>query len=323
MVLVTPQQKQHRFRIILAFTLLYVCWGSTFLAIAVAVKNMPPLMMGASRFITSGTLMLAFCAISGRKLFPGRREILLLGAIGVLLLSTGNVSVGWAEQYVPSGLSALILAITPIWVAVIETFVLRKVKLSTRGAAGLVLGIVGLFILLWPRIHTTTKLGRMEFIGCLVLIWAALSWTLGTLLSKYTKVSVDPFTATGWQMLIAGLVNLSGAAFFEEFGRAHWNAAAIGSIAYLVTGGSLLGFTAYIWLLDHVPTAKVATYAYVNPVIAVTLGVLVLGERFTWRMGLAAALVFGGVAIVQSRGQTRRPLINRTRKSTIAMTSST
>ena len=294
----TPQQKQHRFRIILAFTLLYVCWGSTFLAIAVAVKNMPPFMMGASRFMTSGTLMLAFCALSGRKLFPGLRQLALLGAIGVLLLSTGNVSVGWAEQYVPSGLSALILAITPIWVAVIETFILRKVKLAARGAAGLVLGIVGLLILLWPRIHTTTKLGRIELIGCVVLIWAALSWTLGTLLSKYTKVSVDPFTATGWQMLIAGLVNLSGAAFFGEIGRAHWNAAAIGSIAYLVTGGSLLGFTAYIWLLDHVPTAKVATYAYVNPVIAVILGTVFLHEPFDIYILIGTAVIVAGVGLV-------------------------
>lgn len=268
------------------------------MAIAVAVKNMPPLMMGASRFITSGVLMLAFCAVSGRKLFPGGKELLLLGAIGVLLLSTGNVSVGWAEQYVPSGLSALILAITPIWVAVIETFILRKVKLSARGAAGLVLGIVGLFILLWPRIHTTTKLGRMELIGCFVLIWAALSWTLGTLLSKYTKVSVDPFTATGWQMLLAGLTNLTGAAVFGDLTKAHWNPAAIGSIAYLVTGGSLLGFTAYIWLLDHVPTAKVATYAYVNPVIAVILGTVFLHEPVDVYILIGTAVIVAGVGLV-------------------------
>jgi drug/metabolite transporter (DMT)-like permease len=295
---VTPREKQLRFRIIVAFTLLYVCWGSTFMAIAVAVKNMPPLVMGATRFCVSGLLMLAYCAFTGRKLKPTARELGLLVVIGVLLLSTGNVSVGWAEQYVPSGLSALILAITPIWVAIFESFILRKVKLSAKSAAGLALGIAGLFVLLWPRIQTTSNLGRMELIGCVVLIWAALSWTLGTLLSKYTKVSVDPFVATGWQMLGAGVVNTAGALVTSGFARTHWNPAAIVSIAYLITGGSLLGFTAYIWLLDHVATAKVATYAYVNPVIAVILGTIFLHEKLDIYIVVGTLVIVAGVILV-------------------------
>jgi drug/metabolite transporter (DMT)-like permease len=295
---VTPREKQLRFRIVLAFTLLYVCWGSTFMAIAVAVKNMPPFVMGATRFTVAGLLMLGYCRISGRKIVPSFRELLLLGAIGVLLLTTGNVMVGWAEQYVPSGLSALIMAITPIWVALIETFVLRKVQLSRRSLAGLAVGIVGLGVLLWPRIHTTTKLGRMELIGCLVLIWAALSWTLGSLLSKYTNVSVDPFTATGWQMLLSGIVNASAAALLGNFAQAHWNAEAIGSIGYLITFGSLLGFTAYIWLLEHVATGKVATYAYVNPVIAVILGAVFLHEKVDVFIVAGTAVIVAGVVLV-------------------------
>jgi drug/metabolite transporter (DMT)-like permease len=295
---VTPREKQHRFRIIVAFTLLYICWGSTFMAIAVAVKYMPPLVMGATRFIAAGTLMLAYCALTGRKVLASRRELLLLGAIGVLLLTTGNVVVGWAEQYVPSGLAALILAITPIWVALVEAVILKKVKLSAKGMSGLALGIVGLFVLLWPRIHATTSLGRMQLWGSLALIWAALSWTLGTLLSKYTKVSVDPFTATGWQMLLAGLVNLSGAVVAGDLGKVHWNWPAIGAIAYLVTGGSLLGFTAYIWLLEHVATAKVATYAYVNPVIAVILGTIVLHEPIDVFIIAGTLVIVVGVVLV-------------------------
>jgi drug/metabolite transporter (DMT)-like permease len=227
-----------------------------------------------------------------------KRELLLLGAIGVLLLSTGNVVVGWAEQYVPSGLAALILAITPIWVALIEAVILKKVKLSTKGISGLALGIVGLFVLLWPRIHATTNLGRMQLWGSLALIWAALSWTLGTLLSKYTKVSVDPFTATGWQMLLAGLVNLGDATIAGDLTKIHWNAPAIGAITYLVTGGSLLGFTAYIWLLEHVATAKVATYAYVNPVIAVILGTIVLHEPIDAFIIAGTLVIVVGVVLV-------------------------
>jgi drug/metabolite transporter (DMT)-like permease len=298
MEVVTPREQQHRFRIILAFTLLYICWGSTFMAIAVAVKYMPPFVMGATRFIASGTLMLAYCALSGRKVLASKRELLLLGAIGVLLLTTGNVVVGWAEQYVPSGLSALILAITPLWVALIEAVILKKVKLSTKGLAGLARGIVGRFILLWPRIHSTSPMGRIQLWASLALIWAALSWTLGTQLSKYTRVSVDPFTAPGWQMLIAGLVNFGGAAALGEIGKAHWNLPSIGAIAYLVTGGSLLGFTAYIWLLEHVATAKVATYAYVNPVIAVILGALVLHEPVDIYIIAGTLVIVIGVVLV-------------------------
>lgn len=294
----TPREKQHRLRLIVAFTLLYVCWGSTFMAIAVAVKNMPPFMMGATRFLASGLLMLGYCALTGRKLWPSRNELLVLAAIGILLLSGGNVSVGWAEKYVPSGLAALILAVTPLWVALIEAFILRKARLSRKGLVGLALGMVGLFILLWPRIQSTSALGRMELLGCLVLIVAALSWTCGTLLSKYSKVSVDPFTATGWQMFCAGMFNLAGAAVLGQIGEAHWNWAAIGSIAYLVTGGSLLGFTAYIWLLEHVATAKVATYAYVNPVIAVILGTIFLHEPLDAYILAGTAVIVGGVVLV-------------------------
>jgi drug/metabolite transporter (DMT)-like permease len=141
-------------------------------------------------------------------------------------------------------------------------------------------------------------MGRIQLWASLALIWAALSWTLGTLLSKYTKVSVDPFTATGWQMLLAGLVNFGGAAALGEIGKAHWNLPAIGAIAYLVTGGSLLGFTAYIWLLEHVATAKVATYAYVNPIIAVILGTLVLREPIDIFIIAGTLVIVVGVVLV-------------------------
>ncbi len=255
----SPAEKQHKFRIIAAFATVYIFWGSTFMAIAVAVRHMPPTMMGASRFLISGALMLAWCVLTGRNIRVSRAEFLRLGLIGVLLLTGGNVVVGWAEKYVPSGLAALILAVTPIWVAIIEAWILKSDRLSRRGVVGLALGMLGLLVLLWPKIHGTSTLDRQQLWAGLALIFAALSWTCGSILSKRSRLGVGPFVATGWQMLIAGGVNFLLAFALGDHARVTWNLESTLSIGYLVVGGSLLGFTAYIWLLEHVPTAKVAT----------------------------------------------------------------
>lgn len=294
----TPLLKQHRVRLIIAFAMLYVLWGSTFLAIAVAVKHMPPTVMGAVRFLASGGIMLLWCLATGRKIMVEPKELLRLGVIGVLLLTGGNVVVGWSEKYVPSGLAALLLAVTPIWVAIIEAWILKSDRLSRRGMLGLALGTIGLAILLWPKLQNTSALGRMELFACIALMFAALSWTIGSLISKRSQLSVDVFTATGWQMLIAGVFNSALALTFGHFSQVEWTAAGIWSLAYLVVGGSLLGFTAYIWLLEHVATAKVATYSYVNPIVAVILGVVVLKERFDGFMMAGTAVIVIGVILV-------------------------
>jgi drug/metabolite transporter (DMT)-like permease len=278
--------------------MLYVLWGSTFLAIAVAVKHMPPTVMGAVRFLASGGIMLLWCLATGRKIMVEPKELLRLGVIGVLLLTGGNVVVGWSEKYVPSGLAALLLAVTPIWVAIIEAWILKSDRLSRRGMLGLALGTIGLAILLWPKLQNTSALGRMELFACIALMFAALSWTIGSLISKRSQLSVDVFTATGWQMLIAGVFNSALALTFGHFSQVEWTAAGIWSLAYLVVGGSLLGFTAYIWLLEHVATAKVATYSYVNPIVAVILGVVVLKERFDGFMMAGTAVIVIGVILV-------------------------
>jgi drug/metabolite transporter (DMT)-like permease len=254
--------------------------------------------MGATRFLVSGSIMLLWCLFTGRRIRIGFGEMLQLGAIGVLLLTSGNVVVGWAEQYVPSGLAALLLAVTPIWVAIIEAWILKSDRLSRRGIIGLSLGTLGLGILLWPKIQNTSALGRIELFASLALIFAALSWTVGSLISKRSRFSVDVFVATGWQMLLAGIVNSALAFSFGAFHQTHWNAASFWSIAYLVIGGSLLGFTAYIWLLEHVATAKVATYSYINPVVAVILGVVFLKETFDGFMFAGTAVIVLGVILV-------------------------
>ncbi len=294
----TPLLRQHRVRLIIAFAMLYVLWGSTFMAIAVAVKHMPPTVMGAIRFLASGGIMLLWCLLSGRKVAISWSEAGRLALIGVLLLTGGNVVVGWSEKYVSSGLAALLLAVTPIWVAIIEAWILKSDRLSRAGIVGLVLGTIGLGVLLWPKLHATTTLGRMELAASVALMFAALSWTCGSLLSKRSKFSVDIFTATGWQMLFSGVVNTGIAACLGHFRQTQWTISSTWAIAYLIVGGSLLGFTAYIWLLEHVPTAKVATYSYVNPVIAVILGVVFLGEQLDGYILAGTAVIIAGVILV-------------------------
>lgn len=293
------RQSQLRLRVIIAFAMLYVLWGSTFLAIAVAVRHMSPLVMGGTRFVISGGLMLAWCALTGRKIAAPPREVAKLTFIGVLLLTTGNTVVGWAEKYVASGLAALLLAVTPIFMASIEAWVLRTATLSRRGIGGLLLGSAGVAVLLWPKVHgADSSLGRIQLYGAIALILAALSWTIGSLISKYSIFSVDLFAATGWQMLGAGLVNTAAALLLGSYRTVQWTPGAIGAITYLVIGGSLLGFTAYIWLLEHVPTAKVATYSYVNPLVAVVLGTVFLQEVFDHWMAWGTAIIVAGVVLV-------------------------
>jgi drug/metabolite transporter (DMT)-like permease len=294
----SPSERKHRLNVIVAFAMVYVFWGSTFLAIRVVVSNVPPTMMGTVRFLVAGPIMLAICAALKKKIAITGRDFLMLGTIGVLLLSGGNVVVGWAEVSVPSGLAALILAVTPIWVAIIEAWILKSDRLSRRGIVGLFFGSAGLMILLWPKLHATDALGRQQLIGTIMLILASLSWTIGSIISRRTKVSIGPFAATGWQMTIAGSFNFLLAFALGDLHRGTWNSSALWAVGYLITGGSLLGFTAYIWLLEHVPTAKVATYAYVNPIVAVILGMIVLHEKVDGYILAGSAVIIAGVILV-------------------------
>ena len=287
-----------RIRIALAFALVYVLWGSTYLAMRIVVRHVPPAVMGATRFLISGTLMLGWCLASGRKIAITRKDLPRLAAIGVLLLVTGNVGVAWGEKYVASGLAALVVAVVPLWVALIEITVLKSERLARRGLVGLALGIVGLVVLLWPRLTDNSSLSHQELVGVAILMFASLSWACGSITSRRSHLSIGPFAATGWEMTIAGVVNLLLALGMGDFSRTVWSASGYLSIAYLVTGGSLIGFTAYIWLLEHVPTSKVATYAYVNPVVAVLLGWLILHEKVDRYVLAGTAVIICGVALV-------------------------
>ncbi len=287
-------QSPSRFAVILAFGLVYLFWGSTYLAIDIGVQSIPPALMCGLRFSIAGVVMLMVCAATGRRIFYSARQIALAAVVGILLLMGGNLTLSWAELTVPSGLAALIIAITPLWFLVLDSLLIGHHHISGRGKAGLALGIVGLFVLFWPDLHSTTALGRRELHASMALLGGSFSWALGSVLSKRWQSGMDVFSATGWQVTAAGAANFVAAVVVGDFSRVVWTARGVSAVLYLVVCGSWIGYTAYIWLLEHVPTSKVSTYAYVNPVVAVFLGWLVLHER------VDRFIVMGSVVVVLS-----------------------
>src|SRR5512146_2714730 len=201
-------QRQFRFKAILAFAMVYILWGSTYLAIGVAVDHVPPPMMGAARFTTAGLLMLGWRKLSGNSIVVSGAELLGLSVIGTLLLVTSNVVLGWAEQMIPTGLAALLIAITPLWFLLLERFSHKGERFSTRAIVGIGFGIAGVAVLMWPKLRLGLALGHREIFGMALVIGASFSWATGSILSKRWHIRLDAYGASGWEMFLAGMVNL-------------------------------------------------------------------------------------------------------------------
>lgn len=292
-------QRPSRWIVILAFGLVYLFWGSTYLGIDIAVQTIPPALMCGLRFSVAGVVMLAVCAATGRRIFYSPRQIALSAIVGLLLLMGGNLTLSYAELAVSSGLAALIVAVTPLWFLVLDSLLLGDHHISGRGKAGLFLGIMGLFVLVWPQLQAGT-IGHRELWASISLIGGSFSWALGSVLSKRWQSGMDVFSSTGWQVVAAGVGNFIFALFAGDLRHVTWTLRGLGAVAYLVVCGSWIGYTAYIWLLEHVPTSKVSTYAYVNPVVAVFLGWLILHERVDRFILAGSAIVVLSVILVTS-----------------------
>ena len=306
--------RNHRLQVIVAFALVYVFWGSTYLAIGITDdEHLPPAVMCAMRFLIAGPLMLVACAAMGRKVRVTTNEALRLAAIGCLLLVGGNGGLAWAEQWVPTGYAALIVAVTPIWFLILEIFVFRGDRLSRRGLLGVALGITGITVLFWPKFEHRSALGIMQLVASTTLLFSSMSWAIGSVLSRKWQMKVDPFTATGWEMTFAALGNSVVAMLTGQYHRIVLTHRALMAVLYLVVFGSWVGYSAYIWLLKHVPTPKVATYAYVNPLVAVFLGWLILHERFDGYMFAGTVVIVVGVALVTTAkvhtGEAAEPMV--------------
>ncbi len=295
-----PSLWSHKVKLIAAFAILYVVWGTTYLTIRIGLDaDLPPAAFAAMRSVPAGLLMLGFAKARGTSLrvsISDRRTIIV---VGVLLLVGGQYGTFLAEQYISSGLAALIVALLPLWIAGAESFVPGMERPTARGYAGLVLGFIGLGLLLAPRL---TDIGgsTTELAGIGIQIVATWLWTTGSIYSKRRPVKADAIVATGLQMLAAGAVCSVIALIAGEWTRVRFTPAGTGALLYLIIMGSCVAFTAFVWLLRNAPASKVMTYAYVNPVVAVFLGWIVLREQLDPWMFAGMAIIVGGVALATS-----------------------
>lgn len=217
--------RRHRWLVILAFGLVYVFWGSTYLAIGIAVERIPPPVVCALRFLVAGILMLGFCVVTGRNVRYSFQELARLALVGNLLLTGGNLTLSFAEQYVPTGLAALIVASIPLFFLVLDAWIVDTHRLGGRDFFGLGLGVIGLVVLLWPNLTATGAMSRKETWFALSLLGGSFSWALGSVLSKRWKAGGSA-SATAWQMTFAGLGNLLFAAVAGDFHHVAWTIAA-------------------------------------------------------------------------------------------------
>jgi drug/metabolite transporter (DMT)-like permease len=281
--------------------IVYIVWGSTYLAIRVTVETMPPLLTGGVRFMIAGAVMyLVLLARGGREKvrFEGR-ELLPSLLIGGALVLGGNGLVMVAEKEVPSGLAALIIAAVPLWVVVMRGIVGESIHRGTL--IGVAVGFAGVALLLLPGGAEGERGGVGGF---LLVVLASLSWALGSFMSKRADLPDDPFLSTALQMLLGGALCIPAGLAIGESGEVDvgaFSAKSLAAFAYLVVVGSLIAFTAYVWLLQHAPISKVATYAYVNPVIAIFLGAVILSEDITATILLGALIIVCSVAAIVRR----------------------
>ncbi|HEY8834767.1 MAG TPA: EamA family transporter [Chthoniobacterales bacterium] len=297
--------------ILSAFAALYLIWGSTYLGIRFAIETIPPLLMAGTRFLLAGVILYAIARGQGApKGSPENWRTALI--IGACLLLGGNGGVTLAEQYVSSGLASVMVATVPIYIALLAWWsgiAPRPAPIVWLGLAG---GFAGVAILLGPALRFSPGEGTHPGIGMLILLCSSFVWSAGSIYSRKAKSASPPLLLAGQQMICGGaLLTLAGLLMGEHhrFDASRISLLSIGAFAYLVIIGALVGYTAYIFLLRHCDPAKVATYAYVNPIVAVLLGALFAGETLTGRAVLAAGLIIGSVALVITVQQTKsRPM---------------
>ena len=296
-----------RTQILLAFLAVYTIWGSTYLAIRFAVATMPPFLMAGVRFLIAGAILYLWLRLRGAgrpKLIHWRSALV----IGGLLLLGGNGGVSWAEVHVPSGLAALLVAAVPLWMALFDWLRPGGVRPTGLTLLGLVIGFAGVALLASQVESSGTG---PQLIGILALLVATCCWAIGSLYARSASVPALPLLGTGMEMLAGGALLVIVAGATGEFGQVHLAAISLKSLlglAFLIVFGSLLGYTSYVWLLRHVSAARVSTYAYVNPVVAVFLGWAFDSEPVTWVTLVSAAVILSSVALITvSRGRHSQP----------------
>ncbi len=294
-----PAASPPRLALAIAFAIVYLIWGSTFLAILFAIETLPPFLMASARFLVAGSVVYAWVrAVSGAAA-PSRAEWRAAAVIGVLLLVGGNGLLVWSEQRIPSGVAALLVGTVPCFMALIDWLRPGGTRPSGHVVAGLLLGLLGLFWLVGP--DTLMGGGRVDIIGAAVVVLGSFSWAAGSIYSRHVATPASPFLSTAMQMLAGGAALLVlGVSLGEPwtFDASSVSTRSMLGLLYLIVFGSIVAFSAYIWLLRVSTPARVSTYAYVNPVVAVFLGWALADEALTTRMMIAAAVIVSGVALI-------------------------
>jgi drug/metabolite transporter (DMT)-like permease len=287
-----------RWRVAAALGAVYLIWGSTYLAIRFAIETMPPFLMAGVRFLVAGGALYAWMRWRGAPR-PTRAQWGSAAIVGALLLLLGNGGVVWAEQLIPSGITALLVGTVPLWMAVLDWARPGGARPSLAVVVGLLFGFAGVALLIGPA--QLAGGSRVSLLGSAIVLVAAVCWASGSLYSRSSRLPSSPLMGTAIEMLAGGALLLLAGSATGELAQVHLNTISARSalgLAYLIVFGSLVGFTAYIWLLRAAPPAIVSTYAYVNPVVAVLLGWALAGEPLTLRTLLAAAIIVTGVVVI-------------------------
>ena len=304
-----PAAPSPRARVLIAFAAVYLFWGSTYAAIHIAGEHLPPPVVSATRSVITTVLIISILLVSGKGLRVPRGEGPKLALVGLLFMSGNNMLLTWGETMVPSGFASLLVSTMPIMIALLERILPGGEALNKRGWAGTLLGTAGIAVLVWPSLHNSNlhlfqRGGGMAHVanatglGTLICLLAAASWAIGSVLSRRFHFKADTFVATGWQIGAAGLFNTVFALGTGGFHRAVWTWHGFEAIVYLSIFGSLVGLVAFTYLLKNVAVSKVATYAFINPMIAVLLGVVLLGERLAPTELIGMGIIVCAVAMV-------------------------
>ena len=290
---ITTKQKAYA-----AFVAVCIFWGTTYLGIKIALESVPPFLLGGIRFTLAGSILALGLRLMGHA-WPDWRQTPIFLAIGIAMLGFGNGGVVWAEQFMASGLVAVLVASTPFWMVGIEAFAGGE-RLTRRTTGGLLVGFSGILLLVWPDLaQAFAATSGWQWVGGLVATqFACIGWAVGSTISKQRLRDTDPLVASAFQMLAGGAVMLVVAAVLGEYGRLSWTPRTLAAVVYLFFAGSLIGFVAYTYALRHLPMSIVSLYPYVNPVVAVVLGTWLLHEPLTWRIVAAIGIILGGSAVV-------------------------
>jgi len=290
---------------IIAWLNVCVIWGTTYLVIRIGVGHLPPMLFAGIRWIIAGAIFITALKWRGKAL-PKANEIVHLAVVGLALLGFANGLVVWAEQWIPSGLTALLLTTVPFFMVGLESLLPKGPKLNSTILTGLVMGLAGVCLIFGEDIKYLSDPDNL--IGVFALLGAVFFWSLGSLYSKYVKVDVHPLMGASVQMLIAGIFLSVIGISIGELPRLSFEINGLLSLAYLIIFGSFVGYASYIYALAKLPLSLVSTFAYINPVIALFLGWIILDEKLNFQIAIAAAVIIAGVFIVIKQGAAR--LIN-------------